>query len=177
MTRRISQLKSYKAFRAFLYRTLKGCSQLHLDKLINHLYSSYVNDFGVNRASIATLTKKQFFGDKIGMGRWLKALDKALVIRRTAKNASTFYVTSKGIKYLGNIYKEVIVIEELEVYIAQNSLISTDTGGIKTVKKLESKIDDLQKDMKFLISMMTKEQKEEVERHLTLVIRDGEPVK
>ncbi len=180
MTLRISQLKSYKAFRIFLYRVLKGCSQLHLDKLIKHLYNSYVNDFGVDRGRTATLTKIQFFGDKKGMGRWLKALDKALVIRRTRKNASTFYLSSKGVEYFQKMYKETIVIQKQEVYTAeQKPVVSTDTeqpeGG--KVNKLEEKIDDLQKDMKFLISMMTPAQQEEAKSHMKLVAKNGELVK
>lgn len=135
MTLRISQLKSYQAFRIFLRRVLKGCSQLHVDKLIKHLYNSYVNDFGVDRGRTATLTKIQFFGDKKGMGRWLKALDKALVIRRTRKNASTFYLSSKGVEYFQKMYKETIVIQKQEVYTAeQKPVVSTDTEQPKGKK-------------------------------------------
>jgi len=114
------------------------------------------------------------------MGRWLKALDKALVIRRTRKNASTFYLSSKGVEYFQKMYKETIVIQKQEVYTAeQKPVVSTDTeqpeGG--KVNKLEEKIDDLQKDMKFLISMMTPAQQEEAKSHMKLVAKNGELVK
>ena len=75
--------------------------------------------------------------------------------------------------------KQTRVVQELETVLAktlENAINAALAKALRvkdeTVERLENKIDNLQKHMDYLIGMMTKEQKQEVERHLTLVKDD-----
>jgi hypothetical protein len=75
--------------------------------------------------------------------------------------------------------KETMVVQEFESALAKELKSAINAAHVKgfserdeTVERLENKIDSLQKDMKFLIGMMTNEQKKKVERHLKLVKDD-----
>ena len=126
------------------------------------------------------------------VGFWVKVKTDQYMVNPLVMNTSN----SQGVSQLYKIYiakggvgiildehlkrrKETRVVQELETVLAKELRNAMNAAQVKasrvrdeTVERLENKIDNLQKHMDYLIGMMTKEQKQEVERHLTLVKDD-----
>ena len=126
------------------------------------------------------------------VGFWVKVKTDQYMVNPLVMNTSN----SQGVSQLYKIYiakggvgiildgylkrrKQTRVVQELETVLAktlENAINAALAKALRvkdeTVERLENKIDNLQKHMDYLIGMMTKEQKQEVERHLTLVKDD-----
>lgn len=182
MVLRISQLKSYNALRTFLFRKLKG-GEMHRDKLINRLYSFFVNDFGVRNDLPMTIRADQFFKGT-GFRAWINRLHLAGIVDRVkGRRCSMYRLGAVGLKYLRKIYSEMqagLVQDKENVYKGHVNKRKYDAkeAEVEFLKKqlanLRAEFDESKQDIKNLQAVLTPKQQEEnpelmEERHLTVV--------
>jgi len=150
---------------------------MHRDKLINHLYKCFVNDFGVMRDNTAIVTKAIYFPDSVGFSDWINRLHKAGVLNRVKyRKCSKYTLGHNGVKYLNMIYQEMIANDSKPIYRHNVSLDSQGIEG-KEMDKLQTEISEMNERLNLIVSMLTPEQKLEIpKRHLKLVDDEEEKI-